>query len=61
MSYKENKCCLCEFVSNTEVSLKKHKNTKHPPSIIKKTKNIKEDPILDGIDEHFQIEFLEGD
>jgi hypothetical protein len=58
MSYEENKCCKCEFVGNTEVSLKKHMNTKHPPTIIK-TNNIKEDPLLDGIDEHFQIEFLD--
>ena len=60
VAYKENKCCKCEFVGDTEVSLKKHMNTKHPPTIIK-TNNINEDPMLDGIDEHFQIEFLEGE
>ena len=60
VAYKENKCCMCEFDGNTEVSLKKHMNTKHPPTEIK-TKNIEEDPMLNGIDEHFQIEYLAGE
>ena len=60
VSYKENKCCECSFVGNTGVSLKKHINTKHPPTNIKTNKS-EEDPILAGIDEHYQIEFIEGE
>ena len=63
---QELKCFKCEHVSNTEMSLKKHINTKHP------LQNMEEEEIsskeidynLDGIEsieDLFQLEFLDGD
>ena len=60
------KCSQCDYISKTDMSLKKHVNTKHPlqnTQYIKKGKSHSksEDFVFDGIDDLFQIEILEGE
>ena len=59
-------CCKCNFVGETYFSLKKHINTKHEPQSIEtnnkeEEKFIETDCVLDGIDDLFQIEIIEGE
>lgn len=60
------KCEKCGFIGQTNVSLKKHVNTKHPDECFESSKiegvNLPEaDCILDGIDDLFQMEIVEGE
>ena len=54
------RCCKCNFVGETCLSLKKHINTKHEPQSIE-TNNKEEDKlivtdcVLDGIDDLFRL------
>ena len=56
----ENKCSECGFVGNTQVSLKKHVNTKHAP-LNKETRNIEENTMLQDIDDNYQVEILHSE
>ena len=56
----KNKWCDCGFVCNAQVSLKTHMNTTEAP-LNMKTKNIKENTMIEGIDDHYQIEVLDGE
>ena len=53
------KCGQCDFVGKTEVERNKHINTKHPIQNVE-TPDDKSSG-LEGIDDMFQIEYLEGE
>ena len=59
------RCCKCNFVGKTYLSLKKHVNAKHEPHYIETNnkednKLIETDCVLDDIADLFQIEIIEG-
>ena len=56
---EKNKCGQCDFVGKTKVERNKHINTKHTV----KSVETPDDTIsgVEGIDDMFQIEFLEGE
>ena len=61
-----NKCGKCEFVGKTELQLKKHFNTKHPNKCVetadeKKSGVNNANCTLDGINDMFQIEIVDGE
>ena len=56
---KELKCEECNFVGNSNVSLKKHINAKHAPLPMDYDKE-ESHPLSEGVQDLFQIEVLEG-
>ena len=55
------KCIKCDYVSKTDVSLKKHVNTKHAPKKDKPSnKEAYETQDIDGVEDLFQIEIVDG-
>ena len=62
---QEIKCDKCDFVGETELFIKKHKNTKHPlQSIEEKASSTNVDCNLEGIEDIedlFQREVLDGE
>ena len=62
----ELKCDECDFVGNTDLSIKKHVNTKHSIQNIEEQENnsSKTDCTIDGIEgieDMFQLEILDGE
>ena len=60
------KCNKCDFAGHTEVSFKKHMNTKHPlqNNVESEVKSMNKDCTLEGfegIEDLFQIEVLDGE
>ena len=58
------KCGECDFVGNAVMSLKKHRNTKHVVSYDESAKgspNYNRDFIVEGIEDMFQMEILDGE
>ena len=63
------KCCKCDFVTSTGLSLNKHINTKHPPkhdevANIEESNRIEPDFFMEGIEDiedMFQLEVVEDE